>query len=786
MKTKNIVSRYFILNIILILFLNIQLYSKKTEKKSLYHYIPSSASIIVSLNIDQLKTKGDFNSLRKIKELRELEKIVIENEFPNFIENTDLLGINLKNDIYIFNMKNNTKIQYAIICVLDNAKTFLNIAEKLRFTIKERKSIYYHHLAYNEDIVLAWSDDVAVILPVSDNNFDTIQYQEILNEIFSSARKNTYNNRDKSFSDLQKQKKDISVWVNYSDLLLYFYNMQNFQNIPNLGTDNIEKSKQMYEKIMDNYKNIFLTVTVNFQKGKITSDSHLYFAKNKNRELYKNYMRKLRKDMIQYINQEKTYFIFFSGFNMEYLTKFLSENDELMKNYLQNSMKESKYNKIIEILNSFKGDITASIYPDPYNNASPKFSLGLTINNKEKLTQLLSDGVEKGVLVKGEKDYALKNNVDTRISFNKDVLLVHNDPSLESIFFKEKNTKINTEIQKLAKEYSMLLYINLQEVINKFLLSKIEEKNSNNEIFKNHKIKDLYILSKYKPNDTLYSKIELNIADNTQNSLKLLTDYIMKYNEEKNKKALQEKQPLERMTTSDKSIYELQKELKEDPDNADVWNDLGVKYYNINLHQAMNFLEKAISLDQKNFRAHNNIGVVYEELKYMKKAEQSYKKALEINSDYTDALYNLGTLYLNSDKLDKAEKYLRKITETKPEYVHALHNLGIVYQKKKKYKKSIFFFKKAIKLKEYNAPAYYNIGISYINLDEYKKAEKHLLETIKIDSNHFLAHKHLGNTYYHLKDLNNAYKYWKIALLINPDDEDLKKNIKTLKQKGYK
>lgn len=60
--------------------------------------------------------------------------------------------------------------------------------------------------------------------------------------------------------------------------------------------------------------------------------------------------------------------------------------------------------------------------------------------------------------------------------------------------------------------------------------------------------------------------------------------------------------------------------------------------------------EKLILATQKepnNKLLYYNLGVIYDKLKQYDKAEESYKKAIEIDETYFDAYYNLGALYYN-------------------------------------------------------------------------------------------------------------------------------------------
>lgn len=126
--------------------------------------------------------------------------------------------------------------------------------------------------------------------------------------------------------------------------------------------------------------------------------------------------------------------------------------------------------------------------------------------------------------------------------------------------------------------------------------------------------------------------------------------------------------------------------------------------------KAKNFLDQAIANDPKNVQLYNVLGTVYEQsFKDPAKAEEQFRKALEIDPTYADAVIGLGRIYYNQaveiqseanalndqkkfDELNKKAKelftkalpYFEKAVELQPdnsEYLMALrgiyYNLGM-------------------------------------------------------------------------------------------------------------
>ena len=117
-----------------------------------------------------------------------------------------------------------------------------------------------------------------------------------------------------------------------------------------------------------------------------------------------------------------------------------------------------------------------------------------------------------------------------------------------------------------------------------------------------------------------------------------------------------------------------------------------------------------IALDPKNKLEHFYLGIAYDALKEFKKAEDAYKKAIDLDSNYFDATLNLGSGILNNGidlynkantlpankqkeydaamkaafvEFDRAFPYLDKAVKIDPKSLNALQNLKTYYVIKK-------------------------------------------------------------------------------------------------------
>jgi tetratricopeptide (TPR) repeat protein len=96
---------------------------------------------------------------------------------------------------------------------------------------------------------------------------------------------------------------------------------------------------------------------------------------------------------------------------------------------------------------------------------------------------------------------------------------------------------------------------------------------------------------------------------------------------------------------------------------------------------------------------YNNLGVVYERKGQLDKAEEYFKKAIELDKNFVLAYNNLGLVYGKKGQLNKAEEYFKKAIKLDKNYIEAYNNLGIVYEIEGNLNKAEKCYKRVIELK---------------------------------------------------------------------------------------
>ena len=92
-----------------------------------------------------------------------------------------------------------------------------------------------------------------------------------------------------------------------------------------------------------------------------------------------------------------------------------------------------------------------------------------------------------------------------------------------------------------------------------------------------------------------------------------------------------------------------QKKFESGQDSYKEWKNI-IKLLNIQARDVKHFLAVA----------HHNLGILHAGRKELAKAEELFKKAIEIDPDYAMAYYNLAVVYKNFMDPEKAKQYYQK------------------------------------------------------------------------------------------------------------------------------
>jgi tetratricopeptide (TPR) repeat protein len=118
----------------------------------------------------------------------------------------------------------------------------------------------------------------------------------------------------------------------------------------------------------------------------------------------------------------------------------------------------------------------------------------------------------------------------------------------------------------------------------------------------------------------------------------------------------------------EEAIMYFKQAVKEDPEFAFAWDNLGISYRKLNrLDQAIEAYETSLTLDPNGVMPLQNIAVAYQYKKKYKKAIRAYKKLSKIDKNNPEIFYGIGNVYAIS--LKEYEKGLENMCKAYNLYI---------------------------------------------------------------------------------------------------------------------
>ena len=271
----------------------------------------------------------------------------------------------------------------------------------------------------------------------------------------------------------------------------------------------------------------------------------------------------------------------------------------------------------------------------------------------------------------------------------------------------------------------------------------------------------------------------------------------------------------EKMNDPEKALSIYNELVKENPDDADINNKVGVLYYRRgtkeDAQKAISYYNKAIELSPAESIYYQNLALAYEVTgdndkvaaaytKSIEKAphdDQSYsfyaeflfrnnqyekaielcKKAIEINPNSSLYFQNIGIAYERLNKNEEAEEAYLNLLDIEPHNANHHNNLGVFYYRTNQFKKAIEKYEDALALDPDNILFHKNLAIAYEGLGKNEEAEEIYLTILKKDPNNDDIHNFLGVLYYRTNQIEKAVEKYKDALAVNSNNMLYHKNL---------
>ena len=182
----------------------------------------------------------------------------------------------------------------------------------------------------------------------------------------------------------------------------------------------------------------------------------------------------------------------------------------------------------------------------------------------------------------------------------------------------------------------------------------------------------------------------------------------------------------------------LTRAVEQDPNDADTWYCLGrVKYNENRFAEAVNAFQHCLTLDPKNVKAADNLGLSCAGLDRNDEALAAFKNAIAWQSDASvknpDPFINIGELLLEQNRAGEAVSYLTQAVAIPQEIYRsqgmaeleprAHEHLGMAYSRLNRPREAKAELEKAVELAPEDARLHYLLGQLYQKMGTHDKAK---------------------------------------------------------------
>jgi len=130
---------------------------------------------------------------------------------------------------------------------------------------------------------------------------------------------------------------------------------------------------------------------------------------------------------------------------------------------------------------------------------------------------------------------------------------------------------------------------------------------------------------------------------------------------------------------------------------------------------------------------HNNLGDYYGQQGDFQKAEEEFKRAIELKPNYADAYHNLGNTYRRMGKQEEALKSYEKALEFNSKLWQSYHQIAALYFETGEFEKSGEYLKEALELNPEQEVLRSGLALVYMQQGRLEEAREILEEILEIN-----------------------------------------------------
>jgi len=220
--------------------------------------------------------------------------------------------------------------------------------------------------------------------------------------------------------------------------------------------------------------------------------------------------------------------------------------------------------------------------------------------------------------------------------------------------------------------------------------------------------------------------------------------------------------------------------LKYLPDNSYLLSFHGISLSRLGRDlEALTPLQKAIEKDSTNVNALLSFGLTLNRLHRNSEAILPYQQVLKLDPTNLTALTNLGMVYDSMNMYAQSDSIYERSLQLYPENDLLMNNYAYsLAERNEKLEYALELALKAIAVQPINGAYLDTVGWIYFKLHKLQLALYYIQKSLENRENSPVVIEHLGDVYLELGQIPEAVKYWRQALQLNTNQENLKNKLK--------
>lgn len=177
------------------------------------------------------------------------------------------------------------------------------------------------------------------------------------------------------------------------------------------------------------------------------------------------------------------------------------------------------------------------------------------------------------------------------------------------------------------------------------------------------------------------------------------------------------------------SLEKVPPKIEDNPDFKE-----GMKHFEAgNLEAAAAAFKKAVDQFPASVEANYNLAISYLRLEKTSEAINILEKAVSLRGDVPELYLALAEAYFHLGESDQAEKIFKKALELQPDNYRTYYDLGIIYYKNDRLEEAIASFEQAKTLNPEFSSTYYQEGLAFIKQGNFPRAIEALEKFLQLE-----------------------------------------------------